>query len=264
MRPSEQGTVGATGKGAIPVSCGSVRQNPPRRRPPVDLAAGVAGSGGPAGDTHTDVGLAVHVALLMPRVRCVRPSLRNLSAHRAHADTRHACVAGAGARRAGRGARRGARSSVGPMERSVSAPRVTLMDAISMEDKQWTVRIRLTEDGDDTRAEAVLAAGDASAVTGRGSVHRSALDLPVPLDLSRPRPQPQDQDPAQAPALSRPPVPPPPPPPRDPREPRGGAPSLPPHPPIPPLRPSRVAVAEGDLRAARGAEVLQVAAGADA
>nr|WP_043731547.1 DUF1876 domain-containing protein [Streptomyces zinciresistens] len=48
-----------------------------------------------------------------------------------------------------------------------------------MEDKQWTVRIRITEDGGDTRAEAVLAAGDAPAVTGRGAAHRNPLDRPV-------------------------------------------------------------------------------------
>ncbi|KUL26269.1 DUF1876 domain-containing protein [Streptomyces regalis] len=57
-----------------------------------------------------------------------------------------------------------------------------------MEDKQWTVRIRITEDGDDTRAEAVLTTQDqaqstpqdTSAVTGRGVAHRNPIDRPIP------------------------------------------------------------------------------------
>ncbi|MCF1594598.1 DUF1876 domain-containing protein [Streptomyces muensis] len=55
-----------------------------------------------------------------------------------------------------------------------------------MADKQkdWTVRIHITEDGDDTRAEAVLttedASQDASAVTGRGVAHRNPIDRPIP------------------------------------------------------------------------------------
>jgi hypothetical protein len=53
-----------------------------------------------------------------------------------------------------------------------------------MEDKNWTVRIHITEDGDDTRAEAVLTTQNASvgssAVTGRGVAHRNPIDRPIP------------------------------------------------------------------------------------
>ncbi|MFI7410223.1 DUF1876 domain-containing protein [Streptomyces sp. NPDC049627] len=53
-----------------------------------------------------------------------------------------------------------------------------------MEDKNWTVQIHITEDGDDTRAEAVLTAQDAtlgtSTVTGRGVAHRNPIDRPIP------------------------------------------------------------------------------------
>ncbi|MFJ7073065.1 DUF1876 domain-containing protein [Streptomyces sp. NPDC098781] len=53
-----------------------------------------------------------------------------------------------------------------------------------MDDKQWTVRIHITEDGDDTRAEAVLTTQDTAedmiAVTGRGEAHRNPVDRPVP------------------------------------------------------------------------------------
>ncbi|WP_328427957.1 DUF1876 domain-containing protein [Streptomyces sp. NBC_00443] len=53
-----------------------------------------------------------------------------------------------------------------------------------MEDKHWTVRIHITEDGDDTRAEAVLTARDKpedmQAVTGRGMAHRNPVDRSVP------------------------------------------------------------------------------------
>ncbi|WP_128428256.1 DUF1876 domain-containing protein [Streptomyces cyaneus] len=53
-----------------------------------------------------------------------------------------------------------------------------------MEDKNWTVRIHITEDGDDTRAEAVLttqnASQDTPAVTGRGVAHRNPIDRPIP------------------------------------------------------------------------------------
>ncbi|MFE5815308.1 DUF1876 domain-containing protein [Streptomyces sp. NPDC056479] len=52
-----------------------------------------------------------------------------------------------------------------------------------MEDKQWTVRIRITEDGDDTRAEAVLTTEDTPqdmvAVTGRGVARRNPIDRPI-------------------------------------------------------------------------------------
>ncbi|MFJ5775551.1 DUF1876 domain-containing protein [Streptomyces sp. NPDC093094] len=52
-----------------------------------------------------------------------------------------------------------------------------------MEDKQWTVQIYITEDGDDTRARAVLATSDADesdSVTGRGTARRNPMDRPVP------------------------------------------------------------------------------------
>ncbi|AZQ34537.1 MULTISPECIES: DUF1876 domain-containing protein [Streptomyces] len=53
-----------------------------------------------------------------------------------------------------------------------------------MEDKNWTVRIHITEDGDDTRAEAVLTTQDpaegTSTVTGRGVAHRNPIDRPIP------------------------------------------------------------------------------------
>ncbi|WP_369169131.1 DUF1876 domain-containing protein [Streptomyces sp. R28] len=53
-----------------------------------------------------------------------------------------------------------------------------------MEDKNWTVRIHITEDGDDTRAEAVLTTQgtpqDPSTVTGRGVAHRNPIDRPIP------------------------------------------------------------------------------------
>lgn len=53
-----------------------------------------------------------------------------------------------------------------------------------MEDKNWTVRIHITEDGDDTRAEAVLTTEDTPqdllTVTGRGVAHRNPIDRPIP------------------------------------------------------------------------------------
>ncbi len=49
-----------------------------------------------------------------------------------------------------------------------------------MESKQWTVEIYITEDGDDTRARAVLTTGDTSAVTGRGVARRNPVDRPIP------------------------------------------------------------------------------------
>lgn len=49
-----------------------------------------------------------------------------------------------------------------------------------MEDKQWTVQIYITEDGDDTQARAVLTAPDTSTVTGRGAARRNPVDRPVP------------------------------------------------------------------------------------
>ncbi|MEW2398754.1 DUF1876 domain-containing protein [Streptomyces sp. NPDC046862] len=49
-----------------------------------------------------------------------------------------------------------------------------------MEDKQWTVQIHITEDGDDTQARAVLTTPDTSTVTGRGAARRNPVDRPVP------------------------------------------------------------------------------------
>ncbi|MFE0434357.1 DUF1876 domain-containing protein [Streptomyces nigra] len=49
-----------------------------------------------------------------------------------------------------------------------------------MDDKNWTVHIHITEDGDDTVAEAVLTTPDTSTVTGRGTAHRNPVDRPVP------------------------------------------------------------------------------------
>lgn len=49
-----------------------------------------------------------------------------------------------------------------------------------MDDKNWTVHIHITEDGDDTVAEAVLTTPDTSTVTGRGAAHRNPVDRPVP------------------------------------------------------------------------------------
>ncbi|KMS70914.1 hypothetical protein ACM01_29230 [Streptomyces viridochromogenes] len=54
--------------------------------------------------------------------------------------------------------------------------------------KDWTVRIHITEDGDDTRAEAVLTtqemsqgtSQDTSTITGRGVAHRNPIDRPIP------------------------------------------------------------------------------------
>ena len=49
-----------------------------------------------------------------------------------------------------------------------------------MEAKQWTVDIYITEEGDDTRARAVLRTRDTSAVTGRGVARRNPIDRPIP------------------------------------------------------------------------------------
>ncbi|MFF9208827.1 MULTISPECIES: DUF1876 domain-containing protein [unclassified Streptomyces] len=49
-----------------------------------------------------------------------------------------------------------------------------------MEAKQWTVRIYLSEDGDETHARAVLTTGDTASVTGRGAARRNPVDRPVP------------------------------------------------------------------------------------
>ncbi|MFE0512771.1 DUF1876 domain-containing protein [Streptomyces sp. NPDC058964] len=49
-----------------------------------------------------------------------------------------------------------------------------------MEAQEWTVQIYITEDGDDTRARAVLTTRDTSTVTGRGTARRSPGDRPIP------------------------------------------------------------------------------------
>ncbi|WP_374205044.1 DUF1876 domain-containing protein [Streptomyces sp. TRM72054] len=49
-----------------------------------------------------------------------------------------------------------------------------------MEAKQWTVQIYITEDGDDTRARAVLSTGETSTVIGSGVARRNPIDRPVP------------------------------------------------------------------------------------
>ncbi|MGW0706336.1 DUF1876 domain-containing protein [Streptomyces sp. NPDC002643] len=51
---------------------------------------------------------------------------------------------------------------------------------IAVEDKQWTVQIYITEDGDDTRARAVLDTQGSSTVTGKGTARRNPIDRPVP------------------------------------------------------------------------------------
>ncbi|NUO97335.1 MAG: DUF1876 domain-containing protein [Nonomuraea sp.] len=49
-----------------------------------------------------------------------------------------------------------------------------------MEAKQWTVRIRLTEDGDDTSARAVLTTPEGTEVVGAGHTHRNPADPSLP------------------------------------------------------------------------------------
>ncbi len=49
-----------------------------------------------------------------------------------------------------------------------------------MEAKQWTVQIYITEDGDDTRARAVLSTRDTATLTGRGTARRNPIDRPIP------------------------------------------------------------------------------------
>ncbi|MEU6069622.1 DUF1876 domain-containing protein [Streptomyces sp. NPDC047082] len=51
---------------------------------------------------------------------------------------------------------------------------------ITVEAKQWTVQIYITEEGDDTQARAVLTTRDTSTVTGRGVARRNPVDRPVP------------------------------------------------------------------------------------
>ncbi|WP_328379274.1 DUF1876 domain-containing protein [Streptomyces sp. NBC_01020] len=54
-----------------------------------------------------------------------------------------------------------------------------------MEAKQWTAQISLTEDGDETRARAVLTTQDSwrddtAHVVGRGVARRNPIDRPIP------------------------------------------------------------------------------------
>ncbi|MFC7308847.1 DUF1876 domain-containing protein [Streptomyces monticola] len=51
---------------------------------------------------------------------------------------------------------------------------------ITMEAKQWTVQIYISEEGDDTHARAVLTAGDMTSISGRGEARRNPIDRPVP------------------------------------------------------------------------------------
>jgi hypothetical protein len=51
---------------------------------------------------------------------------------------------------------------------------------ITVEAKQWTVEIYITEDGDDTRARAVLTTGEESEVIGQGVARRNPIDRPIP------------------------------------------------------------------------------------
>ncbi|WP_327341431.1 DUF1876 domain-containing protein [Streptomyces europaeiscabiei] len=46
--------------------------------------------------------------------------------------------------------------------------------------KEWTVRIHITEEGDETRARAVLTTEATSTVTGRGVARRNPVDRPIP------------------------------------------------------------------------------------
>ncbi|WP_063747304.1 DUF1876 domain-containing protein, partial [Streptomyces ipomoeae] len=51
---------------------------------------------------------------------------------------------------------------------------------ISVEAKQWTVQIYITEDGDDTHARAVLETRATSTVAGQGTARRNPIDRPIP------------------------------------------------------------------------------------
>ncbi|MEB8338358.1 DUF1876 domain-containing protein [Streptomyces endophyticus] len=47
--------------------------------------------------------------------------------------------------------------------------------------KEWTVRIHITEEGDETRARAELTApGSSMTVLGHGTARRNPIDRPVP------------------------------------------------------------------------------------
>ncbi|GAA1162900.1 DUF1876 domain-containing protein [Streptomyces hebeiensis] len=49
-----------------------------------------------------------------------------------------------------------------------------------MQSKQWNAQIDITEDGDETRARAVLNTGETSHVVGRGVARRNPVDRTVP------------------------------------------------------------------------------------
>lgn len=49
-----------------------------------------------------------------------------------------------------------------------------------MENKEWTVHVYITEDGDDTQARAVLTSPETSTLAGRGVARRNPIDRPVP------------------------------------------------------------------------------------
>ncbi|CAM5264817.1 hypothetical protein SAURM35S_05504 [Streptomyces aurantiogriseus] len=67
------------------------------------------------------------------------------------------------------------------LRRPVPKPRLPLRtEVITMESKQWTVQIFITEDGDDTHARAVLTTGETSTVTGQGTARRNPVDRPIP------------------------------------------------------------------------------------
>ncbi|MEV4393890.1 dsRBD fold-containing protein [Nonomuraea sp. NPDC049607] len=50
-----------------------------------------------------------------------------------------------------------------------------------MEAKEWTVRIRLAEDGDDTSARAVLTTPDGTTAEGAGHARRNPADPSMPV-----------------------------------------------------------------------------------
>ncbi|HEX4813811.1 MAG TPA: DUF1876 domain-containing protein [Nonomuraea sp.] len=50
-----------------------------------------------------------------------------------------------------------------------------------MRAKEWTVRIQLTEDGDDTSARAELTADDGTRLSGDGRARRNPSDPSVPV-----------------------------------------------------------------------------------
>lgn len=49
-----------------------------------------------------------------------------------------------------------------------------------MEAKRWTVQIDITEEGDDTVAQAILSTGYHTQLTGAGHARRNPVDQPIP------------------------------------------------------------------------------------